>query len=171
VVEELPPEIQLAVRYAHELDHISEKSAVRLEMDTLIGRHRSILAHIDATLTSTEKELPKKDVDLLHHWARVLRREIDGGKKFVRELDQTTLVTLDELERRFHPHWGRIFREHNELSRFGAQVAWYACIYSGKLTNLLQYSPVHIFKAAGELMSHDRVVQNTTQVRKARMPK
>lgn len=169
VVEELPSEIQLVVRYAHELDQISEMGAERLEVDTLIGRHRALLAHIDAKLTSDEKGLAKGDLDHLHHWARVLRREIDAAKKFVRELDQTTLITLDELERRFHPHWGRLFREHNELSRFGAQVSWYACIYTGKLTNLLQYSPVHIFKAASELMCHDRVIQNTIQVRKARI--
>ena len=118
-----------------------------------------------------EKSLSIKEIDLLHHWSRLLRREIDAGKKFVRELDSKTLTTLDELERRFHPHWGRIFRERNEMSRFGAQVAWYACIYTGKLTNLLQYSPVHIFKAVNELMSHDRLVQNTIHVRKTRTKK
>jgi 5'-nucleotidase len=169
VVEELPPEIQLAVRYAHELDEIAEMGADRFDLDTLIGGHRALLAHVDARLsTQVEKTLSKKEIDHLHHWARILRREIDAGKKFVRELDAKTLVTLDELELRFHPHWGRIFRERNELSRFGAQVAWYACIYTGKLTNLLQYSPVHIFKSVNELMSHDRVVQSTLQVRKSR---
>lgn len=169
VLEELPHEIQMAVRYAKELDHVTEMGADRLELDTLIGRHRSLLAHIDAKLaTETETTMQKDDIDHLHHWARVLRREIDAGKKFVRELDQKTLVTLDELERRFHPHWGRIFRERNDISRFGTQVAWYACIYTGKLTNLLQYSPVHVFKAANELMSHDRIVQSSLQVRQSR---
>jgi hypothetical protein len=172
VVEELPPEIQLVVRYAHELDQISEMGAERLDIDTLIGRHRALLAHIDAKLSGEEESRSSKDdIDALHHWARMLRREIDTGKKYVRDLDHRMLVTLDELERRFHPHWGRMFREHNELSRFGAQVSWYACIYTGKLTNLLQYSPVHIFRAANELMCHDRVLQNTFEVRKARVKK
>lgn len=169
VVEELPSEIQLAVLYAHELDKISEMSAERLEIDTLIGRHRSLLAHVDARLTSDKSGHSKEENDLLHEWSRIFRREIDSGKKFVRDLDQRTLVTLNELELRFHPHWGRTFREHNELSRFGAQVKWYACIYTGKLTNLLQYSPLHIFKATTELMCHDRVIQNTMPVRKARV--
>jgi hypothetical protein len=172
VVEELPPEIQLAIRYSHELDEIAQMETERFNLDALIGRHRALLAHVDAKLsTEVEKSLSKKDIDLLHHWARILRREIDAGKKSVRELDFKNLVTLDELERRFHPHWGRIFRERNELSRFGAQVVSYACIYTGKLTNLLQYSPLHIFKATNELMSHDRVVQGTVQVRSARREK
>lgn len=172
VVEELPAEIELAVRYAHELDAIAQMGAERFKLDTLNGRHRALLAHVDAKL-SGEIGLPlsKEEIDLLHHWSRTFRREIDAGKKFVRELDAKTLVTLDELELRFHPHWGRLFRERNEMSRFGAQVAWYACIYTGKLTNLLQYSPLHIFKSANELMSHDRLVQNTTPVVKDKAKK
>lgn len=169
VVEELPPEIQMAIQYAHDLDEIATMGSDRFDLDARIGRHRALLAHVDAKLsTEVEKTYSKKEIDHLHHWSRMLRREIDIGKKAVRELDFKTLITLDELERRFHPHWGRIFREHNELSRFGAQVVYYACIYTGRLTNLLQYSPLHIFKATPELMSHDRVVQSSLYKRTVR---
>lgn len=60
-----------------------------------------------------------------------------------------------ELENRFHPVWGRLFRESQELSRFGAQVRQYACIYTDHIRNFLRYGANHTFFAHKERMSHE----------------
>jgi hypothetical protein len=144
--------------------------AKRLAVDTMIGQRRALLAHVDAAIQSKEPIPKQKDeVDYLFYAARDLRREIDRAKKFLAELDRDTLEFQDQVERRFHALWGRHFREHDELSAFGAQVTSYACIYTSKLTNLLQYSPMHTFRAAGELMCHDRTLINMAAFQKARV--
>lgn len=60
-----------------------------------------------------------------------------------------------ELEDHFHPTWGRLFRESQELSRFGAQVRQYACIYTDHVRNFLRYGANHTFFAHKERMSHE----------------
>lgn len=71
--------------------------------------------------------------------------------------------TLDELEStdealdlRFNPYWGRLFRESNERSLFGDQVEDYACVYTSRVSNLLAYSPVQYFRAARDVLPHER---------------
>lgn len=170
VVDELATEIELVIRYAHDIDYLSQLNAERLGIDTLIGQRRALLAHIDAAIHRKEgQSTEKSDIDALYQASRDVRREMDKAKKFLHNLDKQTTLFQDELERRFHPIWGRYFREHNELSLFGAQITSYACIYTGKLTNLLQYSPLHSFRAEGELMCHDRTLLNSMQFRKARL--
>lgn len=60
-----------------------------------------------------------------------------------------------EVEVRFNPYWGRIFRERHEPSLFGAQVQSYADIYTSQVDNFLFYSPDQHFRAPRDRMPHE----------------
>jgi len=55
-----------------------------------------------------------------------------------------------------NPHWGALFREGNETSRFGRQVREFACIYTSRVSNFLAYSGNTYFIAPEERMPHER---------------
>lgn len=142
IIDELPREITLSMRYTPDLDRLTQIDLERVELDNDIGLHRLLLAYLDAAQIQPE--------------AAKVRSEMEQAKKHLADLDKQMDLVQDALERRFHPFWGELFHEHHDLSRFGAQVRAYACIYTGKVTNFLHYSPLHTFRKKGALMSHDK---------------
>lgn len=170
VIDELSEEIRQTIAWARDIDEISQMNAQRLALDGLIGNQRALLVHIEAAIADTSKNKnPNMSAEQLINAHKILRRSIDSKKKELRKMDEAYLRFHDELERRFHPCWGKLFGEHGDLSRFGSQVRSYACIYTAKLTNLLRYSPSHLFRATGQMMSHERTLLDTLPVRKARL--
>ncbi len=61
----------------------------------------------------------------------------------------------DSIELAYNPHWGPMFREGNENSRFGQQVADYADLYTSRVSNFLSYSPMRYFRAPRKKMPHE----------------
>jgi len=61
----------------------------------------------------------------------------------------------DELDKAYNPMWGPIFKEGNELSRFGEQVESYACLYTSRVSNFLAYSPLRYFRAPRDKLPHE----------------
>jgi hypothetical protein len=51
-----------------------------------------------------------------------------------------------ELDAAFNPHWGPLFREGREISKFGEQVEAYACVYTSRVSNFRFYSPNRHFR-------------------------
>ena len=61
-----------------------------------------------------------------------------------------------ETDTAFNPHWGPIFREGYEISKFGEQVEAYACVYTSRVSNLRFYSPMQYFRGPRDRMPHER---------------
>ena len=112
-----------------------------------------------------------EDEEELAQNIKSLTFEIDHAKRYLKYLDGLLASHTDELERRFNPYWGRLLKEHNDLSRFGAQVVWFACTYTSRASNFLRYSPMHRYKAARDTMSHDYVLQESYSMRQVRQSK
>ena len=55
----------------------------------------------------------------------------------------------------YNPHWGSIFREGNEASRFGHQLKDFACVYTGNVSNFLHYPWNYYFQSPLNMMPHD----------------
>ncbi len=87
----------------------------------------------------------------LHHKKQILatiRRQL-------RALDREATMVKRHIDRRFHPYWGSLLKEANELSLFGHQVNEYACVYTSRAYNLLPYSPHQYFRSPHNLMHHE----------------
>jgi 5'-nucleotidase len=61
-----------------------------------------------------------------------------------------------ELDAAFNPHWGPLFREGREISKFGEQVEAYACVYTSRVSNFRFYSPNRHFRGPRDRMPHER---------------
>jgi HAD superfamily 5'-nucleotidase-like hydrolase len=59
-----------------------------------------------------------------------------------------------DLDLAFNDYWGSIFSEGNDASLFGEQVQDYACIYTGRVTNLLYLSPTEHLHSQPGFMPH-----------------
>jgi hypothetical protein len=121
--------------------------------------------------TDGSVELNLEEEEELGQNIKNLNFEIDHAKRYLKYIDGLLASHTDELERRFNPYWGRLLKEHNDLSRFGAQVVWFACTYTSRASNFLRYSPMHRYKASRDTMSHDDALQESPAMRQVRQSK
>ncbi len=56
----------------------------------------------------------------------------------------------------FNPHWESHFREGRAASRFGRQTLEFACIYTSRVSNFLNYPADKFFARPLEVMPHER---------------
>ncbi len=85
-----------------------------------------------------------------------MKRVLQGleylSAQYVGRISELSRV-IDEGHNR---HWGSMFNEANERSRFGRQVGEFACVYTSRVSNFLAYSGNTYFIAPEELMPHER---------------
>jgi HAD superfamily 5'-nucleotidase-like hydrolase len=156
IVEELEDEIKGAITGDDMIDRLTRIDEKRHKLDDAIAQQRALLTQVERTLEeATEKSLAADLVRKLEESGKKLKKELDVAKRHLRGLDHQAQEIQDALDKHFNPWWGRLLKSNNELSRFGAQVDLYACTYTSKVSNFLRYSPVHLFRAPRELMSHD----------------
>ncbi|MEM6274261.1 MAG: HAD-IG family 5'-nucleotidase [Myxococcota bacterium] len=140
VVEELEEEIVHMENSDEVFRRLSELETRRRRLDEITNLQRQALSGLD-------KEDP--------HYS-MLREQRDHAKRELKELN----AEIDALEERvadtFNPYWGFVFKEQGELTRFGEQVAEYACIYTSRVSNFTGYSSYQYFRSARDLMPHER---------------
>jgi len=61
----------------------------------------------------------------------------------------------ERVSGRFHPYFGSLLKEQNEMSSFGLQVELYADIYMRRVSSLKAYSPQQYFRSPYDLMPHE----------------
>jgi 5'-nucleotidase len=64
-------------------------------------------------------------------------------------------VLAERVSRRFHPYFGSLLKEQNEMSSFGLQVDLYADVYMRRVSCLKAYSPQQFFRSPYDLMPHE----------------
>ncbi|MCP4500075.1 MAG: HAD-IG family 5'-nucleotidase [Deltaproteobacteria bacterium] len=166
VVEELEVEISCFMESTGDFQALMAIDERRHSIDNAIARQRMLLAHLEhAAGIVSELNLEEEKRAELVSSAKVCRREIDHAKRVLKRLDSEAMVLTCRLDDVYNPHWGRLLKERNELTRFGAQVVQYACTYTSRVSNFIQYSPMHYFRAPREMMSHDYVLLDLPSVR------
>lgn len=84
-----------------------------------------------------------------------LRKSIERVKARLAELEAEHDQVDSALDSAFHPYWGSAFSTGEELTVFGDQVEQYACLYTGRASNLVQYSTTHYFRGPRDRMPHE----------------
>jgi hypothetical protein len=90
---------------------------------------------------ATAKEQARGTLDSLRNRSKTMLEEVAGLER--------------SIDISYNPHWGAMFREGNEVSRFGQQVADYADLYTSRASNFLSYSPLRYFRAPRKSMPHE----------------
>ena len=162
IVEELEAEMSMHISWSAEMNQLATIDGHRHQLDELIGYQRALLSQLELGRSATETQsLSAEQRSRLEESIKRLKREIDQAKRQLKTLDRQGADIQTQIANGFNPWWGRLLKEGSELSRFGNQVAYYADIYTSRVTNLLQYSPVHFFRAPREWMSHDRLLMDS----------
>jgi hypothetical protein len=148
----------------HELSVAEDNRDLELELDHAIRERDRVIVEEQAALDEAqrlgsllaESEGSAREVkdEVLRKLARSRERASALGAQ--REQLHDDVSRLNErFNAAYHPHWGPLFREGNEISRFGHQVKDFACIYTTRVSNLLHYPPNTYFRAPLERMPHE----------------
>jgi HAD superfamily 5'-nucleotidase-like hydrolase len=156
IVEELERELAWLELNREELSELTRLEEYRVLLEDELAAHRSALngverrlerdglAPADRALAETERRKFKAELETL----RRAHRDANGR---ARELERG-------VEEGLNPHWGLTFKEGNENSRFAEQVEDYACVYTSRVSNFLNYSPMQYFRSPRAAMPHELAV-------------
>ncbi|PIQ27313.1 HAD family hydrolase [bacterium (Candidatus Blackallbacteria) CG17_big_fil_post_rev_8_21_14_2_50_48_46] len=88
------------------------------------------------------------------------REELEEGiRRCQKEMEktETKIHTLRaEISAHYHPIWGPLFHDGDEISRFGDQVRDYASLYTSRVSNFFFYPIDRYYKSLRDIMPHDR---------------
>lgn len=62
----------------------------------------------------------------------------------------------EEMSAHYHPLWGPLFHDEDEMSRFADQVRDYASLYTSRVSNFFFYPTDRYYKSLRDIMPHDR---------------
>jgi hypothetical protein len=111
---------------------ITRKQVARAEA----AGDRKKLASLQKNLTDLTEKLMTKEIEII-------------------QIQENVKNKISEREKSFHPIWGELMRCGWEKSRFAKQVEDYACLYTGRVSNLRFYSSFKKFTSPRDMMPHD----------------
>ncbi len=154
IVQELEEEINYTDSRKEEISRLSEIELLRARLDDEVNHRRT-------QLNLLERRLEKNDFDpRARTEAEADRRraklELEKIRRGLRETVEIADTLERDVEEGFNPFWGLLFKEGNENSRFGEQVEQYACLYTGRVSNFLHYSPMQYYRSPRDLMPHEQ---------------
>lgn len=152
IIQEMDDELRTLREHAVGFERVDALREIRTAVQDELREHQARLKKTERSLNegSSENERPAVEAQRLRH-----RRAIDRLRGRLRELDTETVSLTDSLDEAFHPFWGSSFKTGNEVSSFGNQVEQYACLYTSRATNFVQYSPMHYFESPRHRMPHE----------------
>jgi 5'-nucleotidase len=142
------------------------------ELDAEVLAHEA--SHTDlARMRLLEEELEKLEDELRFYQARFkelsrgaagngaeaerirAKRAVERVRAQLRSSVAELGVRSERVSARFHPYFGSLLKEQNEMSSFGLQVELYADIYMRRVSCLKSYSPQQYFRSPYDLMPHE----------------
>ena len=142
------------------------------ELDAEVLAHEA--SHTDlARMRLLEEDLEKLEDELRFYQARFkelsrapagngaeaerirAKRAVERVRAQLRSSVAELGVRAERVSARFHPYFGSLLKEQNEMSSFGLQVELYADIYMRRVSCLKSYSPQQYFRSPYDLMPHE----------------
>lgn len=160
IVQEMEAELKQSRELHEDLAHLHEieDEIARLTQD--ISQEQWVERNMGELFAQLQSE-PGLDAsqmtpeELSGRALRELRHSKDRMRRRRKELLTSLLEAERRLQRHFNPWWGLIFKMNNKNSIFGEQVEDYACLYTSKVANFVNYSPLHYFRAPRQPMPHE----------------
>ncbi len=153
VLQELEHEVEVHDRVTPDLLRLDDLERQLRHLDAEISDKQMVLRALQRREGSDGGPLPEGDVEPAKRAVKEtltrLRGELRGSMEEHRRLEDT-------LDAAFNPHWGPMFREGHEISKFGEQVEAYACVYTSRVSNFRFYSPNRHFRGPRDRMPHER---------------
>lgn len=150
VVNELETELSALAKYRDEFRRYEELIQIK---DDLEDEHQRLQIELEKLNTSKQvkgKGNKSESVEQLQTAVNSLLAKRDSTREALRR-------SMKRYHQNFHPVWGQLMKTGHQNSRFAAQVENYACLYTSRLTNLINYSPNFSFRSTRDFMPHDFV--------------
>jgi hypothetical protein len=153
LIEELKGEIELDRALVPEYQLVDGLLAKRnnsiLEINRLRRRlHQVAHRHETPDLAADERTRLEDSQVALQARLHSLQEEVLSGGNSVKERKA-------QIDQRFNPRWGKLFKCGDINSRFGQQVKDFACIYTSAVSNFIAYPDSMYFRSTREIMPHE----------------
>jgi hypothetical protein len=86
---------------------------------------------------------------------RRVQRQLHRLQRELDEIVDKSTSLLAQINHRFNPFWGMMFREGHQYSYLCDQVLDFACLYTSRLTNFLNYAPSQYFRPPLPILPHE----------------
>ena len=157
IVQELEQDLQVRRTHGLMLREIENLYRLRSELATAVSAQR----HLSRTLARLSPEeligaglTPETAAKALDDARNHVRRRFDGLRRYQQQTTETLEERATDVDEAFNPYWGSAFAERYDTSRFGAQVEFYACIYTSRVSNFLYVSPSTYFHSPHGWLPH-----------------
>ncbi len=166
ILQELESELTAVENNKERLERVEQLERQLVRLDSEISYQQVLLKSLQKLADGPAGEAPahKNDHEPLAAALPTVDAAKHEAKRRLDELRAALKAASDEvaecdriIDRAFNPFWGAIFREGPENSRFGQQVEDYACVYTGRVSNFLAYSPLRYFRSPRDHMPHELV--------------
>jgi 5'-nucleotidase len=153
LIEELHREIELDRALGPEFQAVEaevvRRNQVIREVSRLQRRLQQLQRQIeDADGASAEQARLSEQRATLQAHIQGLQDDVQAGGNAIR-------TRKAELDARYNPHWGKLFKCGDINSRFGQQVKDFACIYTSAVSNFAAYPESTYFRSTREVMPHE----------------
>ncbi|NBO37252.1 hypothetical protein EBU99_01580 [bacterium] len=148
VVNELESELNALVRFKDEFRRYEELLEIKDGLDDELQRLQLELESPKIAHTGKAKTNQAQQISQIQSSLTSIAKKRDSTREALRK-------SMKRYHQNFHPVWGQLMKTGHQNSRFAAQVENYACLYTSKLTNLVNYSPNFSFRSTRDFMPHD----------------
>jgi 5'-nucleotidase len=155
VLQELENEVQVHDRMTPDLVRLDDLERQLRHLDAEISDKQMVLRTLQRREWDGMDVQPLADGDL-EVAKRAVKETLDRLRSELRTTMEEHRCLEGTLDQAFNPHWGPLFREGYEISKFGEQVEAYACVYTSRVSNFRFYSPNRHFRGARDRMPHER---------------
>lgn len=119
--------------------------------------------HMYSSQLNTLNQLTAKPVTFNENESRVLNQTVADleanlalSQKDIVRTEQKIQRLRAEMSEYYHPLWGPLFHDSDEMSRFADQVRDYASLYTSRVSNFFFYPTDRYYKSLRDIMPHDR---------------
>jgi len=144
LVEEQLQKLEALERTRHRIE-------AELRYEQLLGQRLRRLPKEDP-----QRQLVTEDAQL-EQAQEEIRKRSEAMRSLIRQTDDDMDRLELQIEQAFNPYWGPLLKAAAENSRFGQQVEDFACVYTSRVSNFLQYAPFQHFRSPRDHLPHERV--------------
>ncbi len=154
IVPELESEIEVSGRIAPALSRLAGSLRERDRLDQEGTLTRSEIARLEALVAGAADSADDVQNQIGRKLALARQRlaEVAAARAAIHDVIAAADVACN---REYNAHWGTVFREGNEITRFGHQIKDFACVYTSRVSNFLNYPVNTYFRAPMDRMPHE----------------
>ncbi|MFN8576050.1 MAG: HAD-IG family 5'-nucleotidase [Candidatus Sericytochromatia bacterium] len=156
VVEELEDELLKFEKLEHDLRSLNKLQEKKDKTSYELTMYSNKVKKLEHFKDNNNLTLTEKESILIDKAISDFNDEIRSFENRLERIINQIISVKHKIDSAFHPKWGPVFQEADEISRFGDQVRDYACIYTSRLSNLFFYPVNNYFKSLRDIMPHEK---------------